>query len=193
MRFCKIDKKPFLRTPTLNILRQYDQVIPGTVENLQNTPDKCANFSPNVDINKKFRLAVTSNGLPNCGGGPVTKIFNFTWADVVGSAGTVIIDGPTSTYVGSTPTYYANGSFLTNPKNTFNWQLSLSQGSYVFGNVTSGGGNNTSVSIHWTQITCGEGSFTGPYYCYQVGIGGYAANSCSGNQSYGYTQVAITP
>jgi hypothetical protein len=35
----------------------------------------------------------------------MTKSFPFTWGDVVGNAGTVIIDGPTDTYVGGSGYY----------------------------------------------------------------------------------------
>lgn len=196
VRFCAWGDGP---TPTsfqwsLVELDQFDQPIPSTLQPLQNTPDKCANFSPNTNLTKRFQLAVTTFGPPNCNGGQsVTKTFKFNWADIVGDAGTVLIDGQTDVYVGNTTTYFASGSFLTNPKNTFTWLFNLYQGSYTFGQQTSGGGNNTSVSIHWTGASCGAGAFGNPnsYYCYRLSIGGSSANSCSGSQGWGSTQVAV--
>ena len=104
-----------------------------------------------------------------------------------------MIDGPTDTYVGSNPEYYASGSYLLNPKNTFTWQFNLYQGSFSFGNQISGGVNNHSVGINWTGASCGPGAFGNPnsYYCYRISIGGNVVNSCSGNQNWGSTQVAV--
>ena len=143
-----------------------------------------------------FRLSITTFGSPNCNNGQaVTQEFNFSWGEIVGNAGTVVIDGPSTGYVGSSSYYYANGTFLTNPKNSFLWVFNLSQGSYVFGNISSGGGNNTSIGIQWTGASCGPGAFgvtNSQYYpCYYLSIGGRSANSCSGSQSWGNTQVAV--
>lgn len=196
VRFCAWGDGP---TPTsfdwnLVELDQYGQPIPSTSQTLPSTPDKCANFSPDPNINKTFRLTVRTWGTPNCNNGQtVTKYFDFTWNDIVGDAGTVLIDGPTDVYVGNTSTYFVSGTFLTNPKNTFTWNFNLYQGSFTFGNITSGGGNNTSVGINWTGASCGAGAFGNPnsYYCYLLSIGGYSANSCSGSQGWGSTQVAV--
>lgn len=196
VRFCAYGDGPFPSSYDWNLveLDQFDQPIPSTSYYLPSTSDNCANFSPDVNLNKKFRLTVRTWGTPNCNNGAtVTKFFDFTWADVVGSAGTVLIDGPTDVYVGNTSTYFANGTFLTNPKNTFTWNFNLYQGSFTFGNITSGGGNNTSVNIYWTGASCGPGAFGNPnsYGCYTLGIGGYSANSCSGSQGWGSTSVAV--
>lgn len=177
-------------------LDQYDQPIPNTGNILPSTPDKCANFSPNGNLGKKFRLTVSIGGSPACNNGaPVSLPIDFTWGDIVGDAGTVLIDGPETVYVGNSSTYFASGSFLANPKNTFSWIYNLYQGSYVFGNTTSGGGNSTSTTINWTGASCGPGAF-GNYNneynpCYYLSIGGRSANSCSGGQSWHSAQVAV--
>ena len=178
---------------TLFELNQNGEVIPGSGQDLPNTPDNCANFSPNSDLSKKFLLTVTIEGFPSCNNQRVSKEFRFTWGDIVGDAGTVLIDGPETVYVGNSTTYFANGTFLINPKNTFSWIYNLYQGSYVFGNTTSGGGNSTSATINWTGASCGPGAFgnTGYNGCYNLSIGGRSANSCSGDQSWHSTSVAV--
>jgi hypothetical protein len=196
--FCTYGEGPSPNSYTwqLHELDQYNQIIPGT-NNLPNTSVPCIQISPNSNLNKKFRLTITTSGAPNCNNGAtVTKEYDFTWGEIVGSPGTVLISGDNNPYVGNTSTYFLNGSALTNPKNTFNWLFNLYQGSFTFGNIVSGGGTNSSVSINWTGASCGPGAFGQPSSsgfngCYYLNIGGYSSNSCSGSQSWGSTSVAV--
>jgi hypothetical protein len=214
VRFCAWGDGP---SPTsfewsLAQINEAGEVITGTTLPLPNTPDRCASFTPNTDLDKKFRLTVTVGYSPNmCNEQPTTKNFDFTWREVVGDPGTIVIDGGNNTgygeadaTVGTSPTYFASGSFLTNPKNTFTWQPSLSIGSFTFGQVTSGGGSNIPVSssngifaitINWTGINCGPGAFgmTSGYYfpCQRSSVSGFSSNSCSNIQKWGTLSVAV--
>jgi hypothetical protein len=196
VKFCAFGDgpSPSSFTWTLSELDQFDQVIPGSTQALPNTPDRCANFSPDANLSKKIRLTITA--FSSCIGQNATKFFDFTWGDIVGNPGTVIIDGPTNVYVSNNTTYFLNGTTLLNRKNTFNWIFNLFQGSFTFGNINSGGGTNSSVSINWTGASCGPGAFGQPVNsgfnsCWQIGIGGKSTNSCSGRQQWGSTSVAV--
>ena len=177
-------------------------IVPGTVTNIP-SGGRCISFVPNTDLNKKFIMKVTVDGGSNCSGGNVTKEFPFSWGDIAGNPGTVLIEGPTSPYVGMSASYYVNGSCLINPKNKFTWQYALSQGSFTFGNYVSGGGSNIpvtntsqlSLNVNWTGISCGNGAF-GQYGCnycpcYTLSIGGFSHNDCSSNQSWGFASVKV--
>ncbi len=120
----------------------------------------------------------------------------FKLSELLGDPGSVFISGNTDPWVGSTQWYYASGSYLLNPFNTFQWSFNLYQGSFVFGNLVSGGGTNSEAVINWTGISCGQGAFgsNNPYSpCYRLSIGGYSSNPCSGRQGWGSAQVGITP
>jgi hypothetical protein len=198
VRFCAFGEGTFPTAFQWNFaeLDQFDQVIASTAVVLPPTSSRCASISPNSNLSKKFRITITTFGFPNCNNGQTqTKSFDFTWGEIVGSPGTVIIDGSSNVYVGNNTTYFLNGSVLVNPKNTFTWLFNLHQGSFTFGNIASGGGNNSSVSINWTGASCGPGAFgqtnSNYYGCYQLGIGGFSANSCSGSQQWGSKSVSV--
>jgi hypothetical protein len=146
---------------------------------------------------KNLGLVVRTFSFPNCNNQSFAKEYDFTWAEIVGNVGTVVITGPEEASKGSSSSYFLNGTCILNPKNTFNWAVSLSQGQFVFGNVASGGGSSNSISINWTGNTCGEGAFgaTGCTYCpcQTVSIGCFSMNSCSSNQAFGYTSVKVNP
>ena len=195
IKFCTWGDGPSPSSFAWNIaeINEYGEVIQNTSYQIP-TSTSCISLTPDANLNKMFRLSITTSGFPNCNNGQqVTKDFDFTWGEIVGNAGTVLIDGPSTGYVGGSSYYYASGTFLTNPKNSFLWVFNLYQGSYVFGNISSGGGNSTSVGINWTGASCGPGAFgnTGYNGCYYLSIGGRSANSCSGSQSWGSTQVAV--
>jgi Fe-S cluster assembly iron-binding protein IscA len=195
--FCIYGEGPSPNTYTwgLHELDQYNQIIAGSGQPI-NTSGPCIQLSPNSNLNKKFRLTITTSGTPNCNNGAsVTKEYDFTWGEIVGNPGTVIIDGQSDVYVSNTSTYFLNGTCLTNPKNTFTWIFNLFQGSFTFGNIVSGGGSNSSVTINWTGASCGPGAFGQPNSsfngCWYLGIGGKSTNSCSGSQQWGSKQVAV--
>jgi hypothetical protein len=181
VKFCAFGDgpSPSSFTWTTVELDQFDQPIIGTLNPLPNTPDRCANFSPDANLSKKIRLTITA--FSSCIGQNATKFFDFTWGDIVGNPGTVIISGSSDVLLREPCTYTLNGTCLLNRKNSTQWFIP-SQAT-----LTSGGGSATTANVTWNARTCPPSG-----YCpFRPSIWVRSTNSCSNAQQTGSLNVGV--